>query len=399
MSKPTSDVSRRDFMQGLAACLSGGAVEMAWASPARKKQRALVLLELKGGNDDLNAFPPYRDPAYAAARPSLAVPAAEVIPVSDDRGLHPALAPMVDAWEANELGFIQGVGYPSPDLSHFTSGLFWETGQPGNHAARAGWLSEVARHAGLAPSPSHFDAVVVDLHAGPLAQSPLNVLHLNQPRGLVSHSTTRSLPTRNDTQQALMRTWREWASAKADLSSIAADLGGVESRYPDSRLGQSLALVHGLLRRPDPPGFFRIRLAGFDTHHGQARQHAKVLDHLATALQAFRRGLMGDGLWNSTLTFAYSEFGRRIRENGNLGTDHGTAGTAFVLGGRARGGWHGTRPDLERPDEQGNQVYTMDFRRIYAALMDQWSGLSVPPMFLDPSMRGDALQIVRADAT
>jgi uncharacterized protein (DUF1501 family) len=339
---------RRAFLQSMAAaaaspwlCGESGAT----ADPAGSllgEARVLLLVELQGGNDALNTVIPWADSAYFALRPTLAVPRAAVLRLDGTTGLHPALRPLMRLWEAGELAIVRGVGCPVATLSHARSISAWDTGATDGGATR-GWIARALEHAGNA------GAMAIDGATGPLAGCDA--------RG---HGPWPCSPIGSDPYLA-------FAQALRDAARIAATPGG--------------------------PAAIKLSLRGFDTHVAQAKTHARLLGALASGLATLATELKQSGRWDRVMVITYSEFGRRAAENGQGGTDHGTGGLQLVLGGAVSGGFHGAGPRLDALDAAGGIPCETDFRRVYAAVLEDWWCMPSAPVLGD---RYDPLPLVRA---
>lgn len=298
----------------------------------------LILVELKGGNDGLNTVVPFADPLYYRYRPHIATRRDRVIALDERTALHPSLEPLMPLWHAQQLAIVQGVGYAQPNLSHFRSTEIWDTASRPNEYLRDGWL---ARAFSQRPVPARFaaDGVVIgSAEKGPFAGDARAVA--------LSHSSVAS-----------------------PLNTVfAPDLFGSSIRTAMEALAANDFIGNGIAA-------IRLTLNGFDTHQNQPDRHAALLAQFATGMTAMRDALVELGRWDRTLIVTYSEFGRSVRENDNLGTDHGTAAAHFVAGGRVRGGLYGEAPRVARIDGNGNLPVGVDFRRIYATVLGSWWGL------------------------
>jgi uncharacterized protein (DUF1501 family) len=381
----------RRHLLSLAACagLPG------WARAASVADRVLVLVELKGGNDGLNTVVPYADPAYAALRPTLALKPDVVLPLDEKVGLHPALAPLMPLWAQGELAVLQGLGYPSPNLSHFRSIEIWDSASASDEYLDDGWVAR-AMAAGLRDR-AHFTTEGVALgSAGPGALRGARAVAIGNVDAFVAQSRlVRSVD--GGGSPALAHVLR----VEADVMQAADGLRTppatpLVTEFPAGAFGQAVRatcrIVAGQAGQGGVPVFHQS-LGSFDTHQQQAGTHAGLLKQLAEGLVALRAGLVEAGAWDRTLVLTYSEFGRRARENQSRGTDHGTASSHFALGGAVKGGLIGTMPELERLDATQNLVHTSDFRQVYATIARQWWG--VPP---EKVIRGryDPLPFLRA---
>jgi uncharacterized protein (DUF1501 family) len=360
----------------LARMLSGvssSAASVAFAvAPAPDGYRnLLVLVELKGGNDGFNTLVPYTDPAYYALRPRLAIAHDAVVQLSDRVGLHPALEPLAAMWRSGELAVLQGVGYPQPNLSHFRSIEIWDTASRSDEYLQEGWLTRsFARNA----TPSHFaaDGVVVGSNdLGPLAGAG-----------------ARAIALAGDTQQFLRRAKlaqpAEAASNRAlahilkvehDIVQARGHLGApyaFRTEFPATGFGNVVKTACQVIANPSGVAAVRLTLGGFDTHANQAGTQARLLAELASGLAALKSALGELARWDATLVVTYAEFGRRPKENVSGGTDHGTANVHFALGGRVAGGLYGEAADLSHLSGDGNPRHAIDFRSIYATVLDRW---------------------------
>ena len=335
-------------------------------------RRLLVLVELKGGNDGLNTLVPYRDPAYYALRPTLAVKADAALPLSDRAAFHPALAPLLPYWKRGELAVLQGVGYPQPNLSHFRSIEIWDTASRSDQYLRDGWLSRA--FASVRP-PADFAAdgfVIGSYDLGPLAGGARAITiggaaRLASPAMFAEETHVVGTPA----LAHILRTEADIAHAAAQLSSGAP----LATTFPASGFGAEVRTACEVVARSKGVAVVRLTLNGFDTHANQAGTQARLLGELAEGLDALARGLSEVGRYDDALILTYAEFGRRPHENASGGTDHGTSSVHFALGGRVRGGIHGEAPNLASLTPQSNPPYAIDFRSVYATALDTWWGV------------------------
>jgi len=360
-------IRRRELLAVMAGLMPFGQLQAAAGRIARS--RHLVLIELKGGNDALNAFPPYRDPLYAKLRPRLALPQSAVLAVTPTIGLHAALAPLKAAWDTGEMSLVQGVGYADPVLSHFESARIWETGSRAPDA-ETGWLSPMVMGAPSALDPV---AAVFGFNAGPLRGSEKRTVQLLGLDGLDRPIEVDNTDVVYDTpamrqllavrqQQATLRRYARVMSAMPPLSE------GLKAQL----LSQSLRCVAAMLTQPLAPIVYKLVIGGFDTHAGQLEAQARQLAKFAAAISDFRRLLLQLGLWERVLVVAYSEFGRRVGENASGGTDHGAAQTMMLIGQSVQPGVLGTPYDLAALDEAGNLPAQVDFREVFNAIGRDW---------------------------
>lgn len=357
--------------------------------------RAVVVLQLTGGNDGLNTIVPHRQDTYHRLRPTLALGNTTLHRLDDEHGMHPALGPLRDLYEDGRMTVVQGVGYPDPNRSHFRSLEIWHSGDPACSGARTGWLGRMTDRI-VEARPGAMPALLVGDEEPPLALMgertcaaslrDENGMRMEPLPGLPRSSPPLSLEGRGASADlAFLRTAARDACAAAErLQRIVARAR--PARYPDRELARKLSLVAKLVVGGFDTSLFFLTLGGFDTHAHQAAAHAARLAELGTSLAAFQRDLDESGAGERVTTLVFSEFGRRAAENGSRGTDHGAAGPVLLLGGPGRGGLRGSPPDL-RDLEGGDVAFSTDFRALYAALERDWMRLApsgpVPPFDFD----------------
>ncbi len=359
---------RRRFLQSAAVAGFGFT---GWARAAvAGSPRLLVLIELRGGNDGLNTVVPVDDGRYHDLRPRLALRDDGVIRLAPDLALHAALAPLTALWSAGELAVVQGVGYPQPNLSHFRSIEIWDTAADSTQTLQQGWLTRVALAAPDAFGRFAVDGVIVGAaDLGPLAGGARAVAVADPARfaraSRLAHAD--DAPARG-AMAHLLRVENDIVRAGTQLQP--------DTRFaaPFARTPFGQAHAAGMAATGRVP-IIRVTLGGFDTHQNQLPAHAALLRQLAEGIVALRAALMEVGLWQQTLLVSYSEFGRRPRANGSGGTDHGTASVQFVCGPQVRGGVHGEPAALGRLDRDGNLPHAIDFRSVYATVLQRWWGL------------------------
>jgi uncharacterized protein (DUF1501 family) len=373
-------MKRRDFLKLTAsapfAALSTDLVpSVAWAAaPSGADYRnLLVLIELKGGNDGLNTLVPYADPSYYALRPKLAISRDQVLKLSDSVGLHPALEPLLPLWKNRELAVLQGIGYPAPNLSHFRSIEIWDTASKSEEYLQDGWLT---RAFSAAPTPASFaaDGVIVgspDL--GPLAGGGTRVIALANTEQFLRRARL-AVPEGEARNKALSHILKVEADIVRAASNLGADYA-FKTEFPQGGFGNAIKTACEVVANRSGVAVVRVTLGGFDTHSAQPNTQARLLGELASGTVALKNALDELGKWRNTLVLTYAEFGRRPRENLSNGTDHGTANVHFALGGRVEGGLYGEQPSLDRLSGDGNTGYAIDFRSVYATVLDKWWGV------------------------
>lgn len=382
-------MQRRQLLNYFSSATSAallGAHAPGWAQGVAQRaaganERIVILLELKGGNDGLNTVIPYADSRYTQLRGSIAIPRDDVIRLDERSGLHPELKALLPMWEKGELGIVQGVGYPQPNLSHFRSIEIWETASRSTEYLDDGWVTRVLK-SGLGRQANFTtEGVLIGSTAlGPLAGARAVTLtnpeaFLNQAR-LAQNGEGQVQPAGNAALQHLLQVEGDVSQA---AQGLRADRFNFNTEFPQGAFGNHVRaacqVVAAQKGRAGVP-VITLTLGSFDTHQNQLGTHANLLRQLAEGLSALRSGLLELGAWDRTLVMTFSEFGRRPRQNNSNGTDHGTVAPHFIAGGAVRGGWHGQAPDLGQLDASQNLSYTTDFRQLYATVAQDWWGVN-----------------------
>jgi uncharacterized protein (DUF1501 family) len=361
-----------------------------------------VVVYLGGGNDSLSTVIPYRDPFYYSRRPTIAVPAGNVLQIGRDSsgvelGLHPRLVGLRSIFDAGRLAIVQRTGYENQSRSHFTGFDIWGTASTQNTSG-TGWLG---RYLDTISNPDPLVAwntqretprpLIANRVGVPAISSPA-AYSFSSPNAGVEAGFERTAQTRisshlpvdrphlafvNSTTQAAMATLDRVATVATYRPATA---------YPNNGFGQALTAVAGAMNRQIGTKVFWVQTGGYDTHASQGVNqqngaYSNLMGVLDGGLKAFHDDLQSQGLLNSTLILVYTEFGRRISENGSQGTDHGAGGNMLVLGGLVRGGLYGTAPRLTLDpgnptleNSAGDVRHETDFRSVYAKILDNWLG-------------------------
>lgn len=358
-------MDRRAFFATSSVLLSCAALP-AWA--ATSAPRLLILIELRGGNDGLNTVIPIDDGMYFDMRPRLAFKPDTVTRFAGGPALHPSLAPLELLWRDGQMAILQGVGYPLPNLSHFRSIEIWDTASDSQQFLQTGWLTRAVDKQSAFASQSADGVVIGAADLGPLTGGARAVA-LNDPARFARQARLASADgvAARGALAHVLRVESDIVRAGADVRSDVT----FKTEFPRGVFGLAVQHAAGIAASGKVP-VLRLTLSGFDTHQNQLPTHANLLRIVAESVVALRSALSEHGLWDRTLILSYSEFGRRPRENQSGGTDHGTAGALFAFGPHVRGGVHGEAPSLRSLDSAGNLRHSIDFRRIYASVLEDW---------------------------
>ena len=343
-------------------------------------ERILVVVELSGANDGLNTVVPYADDAYYRARPKLGIRAAKLRKLDDHFGLQPTMAGFERLYKDGHLAIVHGVGYEQPSFSHFTSMAYWHTGAP-NSGDAFGWLGRLAD--GMDPRGTADYLVDVEDHQSLAVRARNHV-------PLVFDNPEKFTRGRLAEEQAVLGKVAAGRvahnPAEAFLFDVAKSAQNAEVHVRDACASYRTPVDYGLYRfglervaaliaAGFPTRIYYVAYPhnAFDTHVTQADTHARILTYTSDHIAAFVQDMARIGRGDDVSVMVFSEFGRRVGENANLGTDHGTAGLAFVAGKPVRGGHYGAMPSLTDLDD-GNMRFTTDFRRLYATMITSWMG-------------------------
>lgn len=384
--------SRRDLLRAgmCGVCVTAGATipvkafaqaAAALSAQGRTDGKILVVLELSGGNDGLNTLVPYGDDAYYKHRPNLGIPKKQVRPIDDHFGFSGGMAGFERLYKDGKLAIVHGCGYENPSFSHFTSMAYWHTAAP-NSGEEYGWVGRLADAMAPAAPPnyivnigarqslavrSHKHVPVVFDDPNKFSQEEFYeerpVLATLPNAGKVDNPSRRFLlDTARSAQNASVLVREAWAKYRSPI-----DYGIV---------GLDLPKVVALIAAGMPTRLYytSYRNNAFDTHVFQNDTHKRLLTYASDAVYAFMRDLQRIGRADDVVVMVFSEFGRRVPENVNLGTDHGTANLMFVTGSQVKGGHYGQIPSLTKLDPGDNLIYTTDFRRVYATMISGWLG-------------------------
>ena len=343
--------------------------------------KILVVLELSGGNDGLNTLVPYGDDAYYKHRPNLGIPKKGLRVLDDHFGFSGGMAGFEHLYKEGRLAIVHGCGYENPSFSHFTSMAYWHTAAP-NSGEEYGWVGRLAD--AMAPAaPSNYIvnigtrqslAVRSRKHVPVVFDDPNK---FSQDRFYEEGEVLASAPSSDKVENPSRRFLLDTAKSAQDASVLVREAWAkYHSPVDYGIVGLDLPKVVALIAAGMPTRLYytSYRNNAFDTHVFQNDTHKRLLTYASDAVSAFIRDLERIGRADDVVVMVFSEFGRRVPENVNLGTDHGTANLMFVAGKPVKGGHYGRIPSLTKLDAGDNLIYTTDFRRVYATMISRWLG-------------------------
>lgn len=353
------------------------------AEPAMD-DRILVVLELSGGNDGLNTLVPYHDDAYYRHRPHVGIKPDALRPIDDEYGFNAGMAGFEGLYKNGWMAVVHGCGYENPSFSHFTSMAYWHTAAP-NSGAQYGWVGRLADALKPGGAPSYL-VNIDDKQSLAVTSRDHTPLVFDEPDSFVrkGRQQARSLIDRVDQSGVSngstgIRRYLNRVAKQAEVGSALVRDAWEAYRTPMDYglvpldLPKVAAMIHADL--PTRLYYTSYRNNAFDTHVHQNNLHRRLLTYTSDAVTAFFEDMRRIGKADKVVMLVFSEFGRRVGENANLGTDHGTSNAMFVIGKPVRGGHYGTPPDLTKLDDTDNLIPTSDFRRTYASVTNGWLGI------------------------
>ena len=366
----------------------------------------LVLIQLAGGNDGLNAVVPYTNDYYFKARPTIGIPANQVLTLNDTLGLNPNLDGFKSLYDAGHLSIVNGVGYPNPNRSHFRATEIWQTATDADKYATTGWLGRYFDNAcvgcdptvGISIGPRLPQAFSSEKISGISLENPNAYRFMGAKPGDDEEMAYRSMfggeapaPDGGNTGGSISMVsgtmtvssaagaldFLERTSMDAEVSSdkIRAIAGNIKNQavYPHNGLANDLSLVARLIAGGLSTRVFYVSQGGYDTHFQQRGSHDARLKELGDSVKAFTDDLTAMGHFDRVMIMTFSEFGRRVTENGSKGTDHGAAAPMFLAGGKIKPGLYGAEPSLAPADlKDGDIQFNTDFRSVYASILQDW---------------------------
>jgi len=406
------------FLADTFSALQAQAADSATQIVTGKDATILVVLQMAGGNDGINTVIPYANDFYHKARPKIGLKADDVLKLNDKVGLHGALKGFKELYDAGELSVIQGVGYPNPNRSHFRSTEIWQTASDSNRVEKNGWIGRYFDNACPGADPAVGVTIGSQLPQAFFAAKPKGIC-FNNPQNYRfmanGGATEESYKKLNDVEMAgtmadggtnlvsedhsgdmlnsggsigslpagmpmtggkavdfISRTALDAQHSSDEIRGIAARVQN-QAVYPNSGLANSLKLVAKLIGGGLPTRIYYVSQGGYDTHTNQIPTQQRLLTDLGDSMKSFVEDMKAQGNMGRVVVMTFSEFGRRVSENANGGTDHGAAAPMFIVGNRVKAGLLGQYPSLAPQDlYQGDVKYNVDFRSVYAGVLESW---------------------------
>jgi len=362
---------------------------------SNKREKSLIVIQLSGGNDYLNTVVPYGEGKYYDSRTTVNIPQNRVIPVTDKLGFNPSMGPIKALWDENKVAVINGIGYENPNRSHFRSMDIWHTAEP-DIIGKEGWLGRAIRD------------------MDPLGENVLTGINFGRglPRALacpgVSVASVGDLETYGlfpDVQDEELRMFTLEAFSKmyggaagrdpvmdllgqtgkdalqgADILRTAPGMYSSSVEYAPDSLAQNVKSISQVFHANLGTKVLYTQHGPFDTHSGELLSHAKLWNEVSGAIGSLMEDLKEHGTEDDATILVFSEFGRRIKDNGS-GSDHGSGGGAFIIGGAVNGGMYGEYPSLAEAEQiEGDLRSNNDFRSVYTNIVEDWLGLDAAPI-------------------
>ncbi len=392
-------ITRRRFVQSgitaFGAALASSQLvnllaQQAQAAPRNAgASRILILVQMSGGNDGLNTVIPYADPAYLKLRPSIGIKPDAVLKLDDKFGLNPNLGPLEQLFKDGHLAIVQGVGYPNPNRSHFRSLEIWQTAEP-KKVKDTGWIGRYLdlANAGNNRIDNIFPAINIDsIPPKTLSAEKVIVPSINDIARFSFKTNPRYEADRKAQIEAFNAIYEKYQLNRPyinELRKVGLDTTGASdyfeklvtqnpgsAKFPNDGFGKAMRFISQLIVGGVNCSIYTLSLGGFDTHTNEVNAQGRQLRTLGESIKALHDNLKEHKLDKDVVVMTFSEFGRRAAENGGRGSDHGAAAPMFVVGSQVKGGIVGEHPSLTEL-EDGDLKYKMDFRNVYASVLDKW---------------------------
>lgn len=348
--------------------------------------KKLVVIQLSGGNDGLNTIIPFKNDVYYKNRGKISISEKEVLKITDELGFNPSLEKFKALYDNGYLSVVNSVGYPNPNRSHFRSMDIWHSASESNKVVNTGWLGR------------YLDSECQN------CKNPYNAIEVNESLSLAMKGATQSGIAVEDPERFFLSTSEKFfsdliktngsaghdhdenvsylyktmvdATSSAEYVYKTSKIYKSKSTYPNTNFGKDLKTIAELIVSDIDTSVFYVSLGGFDTHVNQNGRHERLLKEMSDGIYSFMEDLRINNRQDDTLVMVFSEFGRRVKQNGSNGTDHGTANNIFLINGNlGKAGFYNEAPDLADL-ENGDLKYKIDFRSVYANVLNDWLGVS-----------------------
>jgi len=380
-------MKRRNFIKSsILAALVLSLPTSFMANPNKKK--TLVLLELNGGADYLNIIIPYREKNYYDLRPTLALKEEEYLKLNDSLALNKDLDFLHSLYQDKTMAIINGLGYEKPNLSHFRAIEIVETGSNSNEYLDEGWLSDVLEKETLSKEKPVHAIVFGKRKKGHLFSKDLDVLEIKNISAFLKEGSKLKFDlatsVQDDTLGFLYKQEKTISRSLFAVNKYAKDVN-ITIEFENTDISNSFKEAVKIIKSPMDISVIKVSQKNYDTHANQKENLSLLLKELNAALKSFVTELKAENLFDEVLFLSYSEFGRRVKENGSKGSDHGTATFSFAIGGGVKGGLYGKYPSLSNL-KKNNLIYTTEFKSFYNTLLNKW--------FLHKNNRFNAYDII-----
>ncbi|PWG04545.1 DUF1501 domain-containing protein [Polaribacter aquimarinus] len=341
--------------------------------------KKLVIIQLSGGNDGLNSIIPYTNDLYYKNRPQISIKQNNLIKATSELGFHKNLAPLKNLYDQGYLSIINNVGYPNPNRSHFRSTDIWHTASNSEEYLSSGWLGRFIEaygknsYSGIEIDDS-LSLIMKGKSINGIATKNAKILYNNVRtpyfKKILQKQTNEHLSEHN--LGYLYKTMIE-ANSSAKYIYDTSKTYQSKSNYPNNPFGKQLKTIAEFINSHLDTKVYYVSMGGFDTHAGQINRQKALLKTYSESLEIFVKDLQKNDTFKDTLILTFSEFGRRVKQNAAGGTDHGAANNVFIVGKNLnKKGFYNDAPNLSNLDKNGDLIHTVDFRSIYATILDKW---------------------------
>jgi len=341
--------------------------------------KKLVIIQLSGGNDGLNTVIPFKNDVYYKNRPSISIPESTIIKLTDELGFNENLRPLKNLYDKGYLSIINNVGYPNPDRSHFRSTDIWQTASSSNEYLDTGWLGRYIEAYGKTP----YSGIELDDSLSLVMKGKtMNGIATKNPKVLYSNMQTpyfkKVLEQQTNahlSEHNLGYLYKTMIEAKSSAKYIYETSNTYSSKqeYPNNPFGKQLKTTAEFINSHLSSKVYYVSMGGFDTHANQENRQKRLLNTYSESMEVFVKDLEQNDTFKDTLILTFSEFGRRLKQNAAAGTDHGAANNVFIIGKHLnKQGFYNEAPDLLNLDDNRDIKHTIDFRSIYATILDKW---------------------------